>query len=434
MSRIPDEIEGLGRTAHSMRQNPEFDPAEYDFDRDSYFIWSRLDGFTSLRNVILMVGFPKDHTVAILRRLRAVGAILRPGETPASVAALVARYRDRRARSSARTSAAASAPTERATQPTRATRPTVHSDPSERVGGHSMGGAHDETTSDGGAPADVLDAWNLPTETSSVDPAELVPEPEVASGTDALEDLDDLDDEEAAALAVEVELSEDLKRRIIIMRRRASRVDYFTLFGVEPDAGRRELKRAYFRLSKEFHPDRYYRRDTGPFGPWLAEIFATVNDAFEVLSNQKSRRRYKASLTGEHRVRGSQTMDEYADDLFDRACNTETGGDLDQALRLFAAAIRIDARSRYLARAARCATAAGALDIAEEYASKAAELEPWSPSVARILADVYRAAGKLERAEATLLHALGLKSENDVLHRELAADLSEVRAALEEGG
>src|SRR5690606_581586 len=82
-------------------------------------------------------------------------------------------------------------------------------------------------------------------------------------------DLGELSAEEAAALAAPGDLGEDERRRIVEMVRRAARGTYFDLLGVLPTADKKELKRAYFRVSKEFHPDRYYGRDLGPFGPWL---------------------------------------------------------------------------------------------------------------------------------------------------------------------
>ena len=65
---------------------------------------------------------------------------------------------------------------------------------------------------------------------------------------------------------------------------------------------------------------------------------------------------------------------------------------------LFGAAIQADPQARYMRRAASCATKARELKTAEEYAKQAAHLQPKDPSYARVLADVYRAAGKLGRS------------------------------------
>jgi Flp pilus assembly protein TadD len=70
------------------------------------------------------------------------------------------------------------------------------------------------------------------------------------------------------------------------------------------------------------------------------------------------------------------------------------------------------------------------LKVAEEYAKKAAELAADDPSAARLLAEVFRAAGRLVEAESTLLGALKLKTENDALIKGLQADLAALRREL----
>ena len=97
------------------------------------------------------------------------------------------------------------------------------------------------------------------------------------------------------------------------------------------------------------------------------------------------------------------------------------------AMKLFAAAVRIDSQIRYLRRAASCAIAAGQPRSALEYAKKAQTQAPEDPSAARLLAAAFRAVGKLADAEEVLVMAMALKTENDVLSKELRNDLAEVR-------
>jgi Flp pilus assembly protein TadD len=97
------------------------------------------------------------------------------------------------------------------------------------------------------------------------------------------------------------------------------------------------------------------------------------------------------------------------------------------ALTFFAAAIKVDPQVRYLRRAATAALASSKLREAEEYAKKAADLDAGDASTVRTLARVFTAQGKLHEAEEALVHARNLKNENDVLAREIAADLAEVR-------
>jgi tetratricopeptide (TPR) repeat protein len=356
----------LGASKSALTQNPEFTPGA-EFTTEDYYVWTRCDGGTSMRDIVLMVGFGTDKGVAILQKLHKLGAVMKDGETPASIAKRIEDDKNKLR-----------------TRPK--TEPMIRT---TRAG----------TMSD-------LDGQN--------------------------EQLGDLDAEELVAMAEDVALSDTEKFRVIQYRRRVRHGTYFDMLGVEPEARKKELKRAYFRVSKAFHPDRFYKKETGSFGPWLTEIFEFASRAFTILSDDRQRRQYEAQLRGET-VGGQggrpQTPEEHAADLFDRACKHEVAGQLDEAMKLFGASVRVDPKPRYMRRAASCGIKAGELVSAEQYAKKAAEMEPDDPSTARVLASAYKAADKLEEAERTLLAALELKTENDSLLRGLKSDLEAVQKA-----
>src|SRR5262245_31670025 len=71
---------------------------------------------------------------------------------------------------------------------------------------------------------------------------------------------------------------------------------YHDILGIERNADAKEVKRAYFRLSREFHPDRYFRKDVGAFGPRLERIFKKVAEAYELLSDPNTRAEIEKSL------------------------------------------------------------------------------------------------------------------------------------------
>lgn len=363
MSGIPNEIPDFGSVAGKPRQNGSFSPGA-DFTTEDYFVWSRCDGATSIREIILMLGMGTERAIEILRKLRGAGAVLLEGETSA---------------------------------PPRRRRPTVS--------------RYEESPSGDERELPGLDVSRA--------------------------ELGALSAEEEAALAEDVALDEAEKCRVIAAMRRVKTANHFELLGVRPGADRRAIKRAYFQLSKAFHPDRHYGQDVGSFGPWFEGVFSAVTRAFQELSDPRRRAEYEAALQGERpraQTTRGQTREEHAAELFARACQRETAGAAEKALDLFAAAIRVDPQPAYLRRAAMCARSAGKLSTAEEYAKKAADLRPGDPSMARLLADVYRAEGRLVEAEAILLRALDLRTENDALVRELEADLAAVRAALTPAG
>lgn len=361
MSTVPSELPEIGSTAQRLRQNPRFDPVAAGMGPEEYFVWARFDGATTLKDLILMTGFDTPKALDVVRRLRAMGAILLPAERPEQVTI---------------TAAAAKAP-----------RPAAPPRPAE---------AEEDR------------------------PTTRVRASELLSATPA----------ERAALAEQVELSAEERGRILEMHRRIGEGD--RILGVADLADAKALKRAYFTLSKEFHPDRFYNRKTGSFAKRLEDIFEAVNRAYESLTEARVRRETKAP-TLERPARGTPdratpgTPVDYAAELFDRACQAEVSGDHVGALRLFDAALRVDAPARYLRRAARCAVNAGELVVAQEYANKAANLEPNDVSTARVLAHVLKVAGKLEAAEEVLVLAMMIKTENDQLAGELRHDLAEVR-------
>jgi curved DNA-binding protein CbpA len=71
---------------------------------------------------------------------------------------------------------------------------------------------------------------------------------------------------------------------------------YHEILGVAPDADRKALRKAYFGLSRQLHPDRFFRRNTGPFGKRLERIFGRIVEAYELLSDPMARAEIERSL------------------------------------------------------------------------------------------------------------------------------------------
>ncbi len=71
---------------------------------------------------------------------------------------------------------------------------------------------------------------------------------------------------------------------------------YPEILGVPADADRKALKRAYFKLSKRFHPDRYFRREIGPYEERLNRIYKKIVEAYELLSDPMARAEIERSL------------------------------------------------------------------------------------------------------------------------------------------
>lgn len=73
---------------------------------------------------------------------------------------------------------------------------------------------------------------------------------------------------------------------------RLGRKDFYSVLGVEKNAAESEIKKAYFELAKNYHPD--VNKDPG-----ASEKFARVNEAYEVLGDLNRRKAYDAVEFGE---------------------------------------------------------------------------------------------------------------------------------------
>jgi curved DNA-binding protein CbpA len=85
-----------------------------------------------------------------------------------------------------------------------------------------------------------------------------------------------------------LEIPLDAQERILEFEKRLKR-PYHAVLGVPANADVKAVKRAYFELSKEYHPDRYFRRNIGPFAHRLERIFKRIVEAYELLSDPATR-------------------------------------------------------------------------------------------------------------------------------------------------
>lgn len=88
------------------------------------------------------------------------------------------------------------------------------------------------------------------------------------------------------------DLTPEQRRRVDEVHGQLHIADAFTLLGVTPQDDRKAVQRAYFKLSKEFHPDRFFAKKLGPYAPRVAAVFQAITEARDILVDEDRRSRY----------------------------------------------------------------------------------------------------------------------------------------------
>ncbi len=79
-------------------------------------------------------------------------------------------------------------------------------------------------------------------------------------------------------------------------------LDYFGVLKIPQTATPPEIKAAYYRESRAFHPDRFAAHPDPGFRELVGRIYRRVNEAYTVLRDDKKRARYIADVSGPERA------------------------------------------------------------------------------------------------------------------------------------
>jgi len=193
--------------------------------------------------------------------------------------------------------------------------------------------------------------------------------------------------------------------------------DYYELLGVSPSASAAEVRKAYARLAREKHPDRF----TDPAEKERAQkLFQDITHAFNTLTNPKAREEYD-----DERGRPQpETPEEIAADGFERGQAALAAGQVDDAITLLQTAVyHSPEKSAYHAALGHALgrVPAHAREAVQEL-EKATQLDPRNASAFAELAVVLARQGLRLRAQKAVEAALRIAPRDPRLAR-LAAEL-----------
>jgi curved DNA-binding protein CbpA len=251
-----------------------------------------------------------------------------------------------------------------------------------------------------------------PTSANRVTTVETAPETELTD--DELPDQGDFD------------LEETLKRF-------ETAWNYYQILGIEPNAKMGTIRKAYFRLAKMLHPDRY-RNESREIAQRVEKAFTELSTAHETLKTPDGRQSYDIKMRELERDR--QVINEGGEVLskqegsaaaeFERGFALQLNGDFEAAVPHLARAVHYSPNNaRYHAYYGKALSGDESQRLkAQNELLAAVQLEPANPTFRLLLAEFYVRYKLIKRAEGELTRLLETTPDN----REAITLLDSIRA------
>ena len=119
----------------------------------------------------------------------------------------------------------------------------------------------------------------------------------------------------------EVDLPLALKKEILFLHDKMDSLNYYELLGLDSDASDEEVKKAFIRLSKVYHPDSYFSKELGSYKSKISEIYSKLAMANTILSVPNEKQEYRRQLIENGKI--DRKNDDFIEDPIERKIRLE---------------------------------------------------------------------------------------------------------------
>lgn len=225
--------------------------------------------------------------------------------------------------------------------------------------------------------------------------------------------------------AADKELNKNLAELVALHDQLKARdMDYYELFNLKNSATANEIRDVYYQYAKKFHPDRLGEAPIPELREKANFVFARINKAFEILSNEGKRREYdmKGYKEIQSKDKSSENLVEKANLYYRKAKTLYTQQRFREAASLLEETVRNDPTKAayFILLGLSQSNIPNLRRAAEKNFQKVIELEPWNAEPYAALGMLFQSEKLDKRAENFFRKALSIDPDHELAKKRLA--------------
>ncbi len=207
-----------------------------------------------------------------------------------------------------------------------------------------------------------------------------------------------------------VDEPEEFIKKVDELYNKLGNVGYYEILGLKEDASLSDIKKTYYKMAKEFHPDKHFYLDMDMKGK-LSLIFSYITSAYSTISNPQERQDYDKEKKDDPERHASGVVT--AQGKFDQGIAEMNKRNYADAAELFGQASYMNNKeSEYCYYYGLALYRMGKLKEAESEMRKAIKLDPMNAEYLAEIGHVYLELGFPLRAKGNFERALKIEPKN----------------------